>query len=241
MTSHGAASDAGEMKGKVGSTMANSSSTARLPHERGLGAMAGSAPATRVKTAPEYDLVRFSLRPNPKFLRCLALYPDDPARRPAVRAMIVPGSLEDELFLVGRYIKPNLQLEMFTIEHSQLLTDGVVDPSFRNFGLAWYHTSLQVNENGVLSAHVRAVLLDQFFGLDTRLRLSPIGTFHIGLWFSDPADAAASGFDVNKPAPFSSKERGGPLAMTSVPVAGTGLGPLCTRPSMWLTFANALS
>jgi hypothetical protein len=221
--------------------MGNSSSTTRLAHEQELGAMSGSVPATRVKTAPEYDLVRFSLRPNPKFAKCLAQYPDDPARRPSVRALIVPGSLEDELFLVGRYIKPNLQLEMFTIEHSQLLTDGAFDPSFRSFGLAWYHSHLDVNENGVLSANIRAVLLDQFFGLDTTSRLSPVGTFHIGLWFSDPADAAPSGFDVTKPSPIGGKQRGGPLAMTSVPVAGTGLGPLCTHPSMWLTFANALS
>jgi len=118
--------------------------------------------------------------------------------------------------------------------------DGAVDPSFRNFGVAWYHTHLEVNENGVLSANIRAVLLDQFFGLDASRCLSPTGSFHIGLWFSDSADAAASGF-ATKPAPGGGKERGGPLAMISVPVGGTGLGPLCTHPSMWLTFANCLS
>ena len=221
--------------------MANSSSTALLAHDRDLDAKARRDIAARVKPAPEYDIVRFSLRPNPKFLKCVAQYPGDPTRRPAVRAMIVRGSLEDELFLIGRYIKPNLAFEMFTIEHSQLLPDGTVDPSFRNFGVAWYHSHLEVNQNGVLSANVRAVLLDQFFGLDASRCLSPTGSFHIGLWFSDPADAAASGFDATKPALWSGKERGGPLAMTSVPVPGTGLGPLCTHPSMWLTFANCLS
>jgi hypothetical protein len=220
--------------------MAKSSSTQPLAREV-LRAVTPSVSATSAKAAPEYDTVRFALRPNPKFVRCLAQYPDDPTRTPAVRAMIVRGALEDELFLVGRYIKPNLGLEMFTIEHSQLLADGAVDPSFRHFGLAWHQRHLEVGGNGVLSANARAVLLDQFFGLDARNCASPTGTFHVGLWFSDPADAAPAGFDVNKPAPWSGKERGGPLAMTSVPVAETGLGPLCTHPSMWLTFANCLS
>jgi hypothetical protein len=190
--------------------------------------------------APEYDIVRFGLRPNPKFMQSLAQYPDDPMRRPSARALILRGSLDDELFIVGKYIKPNIRLEVFTVEHSQLLPDGAIDPSFSHFGLAWYQGHLEANENGVLSANIRAVLLDQFFALDARVRLAPAGTFHIGFWFSDPADVGESGPTVSPPIPMGSK-RGGPLAMISVPLAATGLGPLCTHPSTWVSLANCLA
>ena len=184
------------------------------------------------------DIVRFGLRPNPKLLPYLAQYPNDPTRRPAVRGAIVRGSLDDELFLVGRYIKPNLQLELFTVEHSQLLADGAIDPSFRHFGLAWYHSVLEANESGVLSANVRAIFLDQVFGFDAKIRPAQTGTFHIGLWFKDRADVSHDEVRAGEPPPLDDAQRGGPLAMISVPVAATGLGPLCTYPSERSTLAG---
>jgi hypothetical protein len=224
---------------KVGFTMANFSGTAPLP--RALGATPSDALAKRANVAPGLDMVRFELQPNPQFLKCLARYPDDPTRRPSVRAAIVRGSLDDELFLVGKNIKPNLRLELLTVQHTQLRGDGTVDPGFVHFGLAWYQSDLEADDNGVLGLHIRAVLLDQFFGFDAAVSLAPTGTFHVGLWFSDPADVAAAGFDVAKPTPFGKKNRGGPLAMISVPVATTGLGPLCTHPSIWVSLANCHS
>src|SRR5689334_8868686 len=149
---------------------------------------------------PECDIIRFGLRPNPRFLKCLAQYPDDPTRRPSVRGAILRGSLDDELFLVGKNIKPNLRLELFTVEHTQLLPDGAVDPTFRHFGLAWYHSVIEASESGILSVNIRAVLLDQCLGFDAKIRPAPhapAGTFHIGLWFSDPADIARHAGGVN--------------------------------------------
>jgi hypothetical protein len=207
-----------------------SSSTTALP--RALGATQHGARAH----AP--DIVSFALQPNPKFLKCLARYPDDPARPPAVRVAIVRGSLDDELFLVGKHVKPNLKFELFTVEHTQLRADGSVDPSFSHFGLAWYQSDLQADEKGILGAHIRAVLLDQFFGFDAAVSLAPTGTFHVGLWFGDRADVAACGFDVENPTAFDKKHRGGPLAMISAPNAETGLGPLCTHPSIWVSLVN---
>jgi hypothetical protein len=61
--------------------------------------------------------------------------------------------------------------------------------------------------------------------------LKPTNTFHMGFWFNNPADAARCGFDVNKPTPFNGEHRAGPLAMISVPVPPTNLGPLCTSPT----------
>jgi hypothetical protein len=217
--------------------MANSSFIEPLPDEPGLG------PTTRIarvgaNRAYDDDIIRLALRPNPTCLASLAQYPDDPIRMPSVRAVILRGALDDELFLVGKFIKPNLRFEMYTVEHSPLLAGGEVDPSFDHFGLAWYLGHLEACENGVLSANIRAILLDQFFGFDKGVRLAPAGTFHIGLWFADPADVAPRGLDVNRAPSMDGEQRGGPLALVSVPVDATGLGPLCTHPSTWVSLAN---
>ncbi|HMI84178.1 MAG TPA: hypothetical protein VK550_08790 [Polyangiaceae bacterium] len=185
--------------------------------------------AAGVNPPPEQDIVRFAFQPNPKFLKCLAAYPDDPYRQPHVEALVVRGSLNDGLFLSGKYVKPGLKFDMFTVEHSQLLADGTVDPAFANFGLAWYQSDLEANDNGVMKASIRTILLDQIFGFDPAVNLTPTGTFHVGFWFNDPNDAAACGFDVTKPTPFNGEHQAGPLAMISVPEA-SGLGPLCTKP-----------
>jgi hypothetical protein len=216
--------------------MANFSGTP--PLTRALGAPPSSARAGGAKLVLGQDVVSFELQPNPKFLSCLARFPDDPNRRPSVRAAIVRGSLDDELFLVGKNIKPNLPLELFTVEHTPLRTDGTVDPGFSRFGLAWYQSDVEADESGVLGLRIRAVLLDQFFGLDAAVSLAPTGTFHVGLWFGDSADVARSGLDAGKSLPFGKKNGGGPLAMVSVPVAATGLGPLCTHPSIWVSLAK---
>lgn len=215
--------------------MTNSSSTAPLP--RALGASPPSPLASGAHPAHGLDIVSFVLEPNPKLLKCLAQYPDDPKRRPSVRVTVVRGSLDDELFLVGKYIKPNLRFELFTVEHSPLCADASFDAAFRHFGLAWYQSDLEADENGIVGAHIRAVLLDQFFGFDAAISLAPTGTFHVGLWFGDPTDVAGS-FNVEKSTAFGAEHRGGPLAMISVPVAATGTGPLCTHPSIWVGLAN---
>jgi hypothetical protein len=191
-----------------------------------------------VKPPADTDLVQFNFAPNPKFLKCLAAYPDDPKRPPKVQALIVRGDLNDGLFLYGENVKPELKFDMFTVENSQLLADGTVDPHFKNFGLAWYQSDLEANKYGVMRAQIRTILLDQIFGFDPNVQLPPTGTFQVGFWFNNPADAAACGFDVSKPTPFNGEHQAGPLAMISLPDANTGLGPLCTKPDTSTTPAH---
>jgi hypothetical protein len=191
-----------------------------------------------VNPPAEEDIVQFQLHPNPKFIGCLAGYPDDPSRAPTVTVTVVRGDLNDGLFLDGRNIKPNLAFDMFTVEESALLADGTPNPNFQNFGLAWYQSDLEANDHGRMRASIRTILLDQIFGFDPRASLPPTGTFQVGFWFNDPNDAAACGFDVTKPTPFNGEHKAGPLAMISVPDATTGLGPLCTKPDTSVTPAR---
>jgi hypothetical protein len=184
------------------------------------------------------DIVRFNFTANPKFASCLAQYPNDPDRAPAVSAEVVRGELNDGLFLRGRYIKPNLAFDLFTVENSSLLSDGKPDPAFKNFGLAWYQSDLQANSEGEARVSIRTILLDQIFGFDPTVSLPPTGTFEVGFWFNNPDDAAACGFDPTKPTPFNGEHKAGPLAMITLPDATTGLGPLCTKPDTSVTPAR---
>jgi hypothetical protein len=191
-----------------------------------------------VNPPADQDLVKFDLKPNPKFAGCLAAYPDDPKKAPQVSVVVVRGSQNDGLFLSGKNIKAGLQFDMFTVEQSALLADGTPDPAFKNFGLAWYQSDLEASDKGRLYANIRTILLDQIFGFDPRVNLAPTGTFQVGFWFNDPNDASACGFDVTKPTPFNGEHSAGPLAMISVPDATTGLGPLCTKPDTSTTPAH---
>jgi ZU5 domain len=184
------------------------------------------------------DVVSFQFAPNPKFVRCLAQYPDDPARAPHVEATVVRGELNDGLFLKGKYIKPELAFDLFTVQNGALDAAGVPVVGFGGFGLAWYQTDLQAKDNGSMKVQIRTILLDQIFGFDPAFLLPPTGTFEVGFWFNDPNAAVACGFDASAPTPFNGEHRAGPLAMITLPDATTGLGPLCTNPDTSVTPAR---
>jgi hypothetical protein len=194
--------------------------------------------AAGVNPPASTDVVHLTFKPNPKFASCLAAHPGDASNAPSVEADVVRGSLNDGLFLRGRNIKPGLQFDLFTVEHSSLRADGTPDPSFTNFGLAWYQSDLEAQSSGSMHATIRTILLDQIFGFDPSVNLPPTSTFEVGFWFNDPQDAVACGFDATKPTPFNGEHHAGPLAMITVPDATTGLGPLCTKPDTSVTPAR---
>ena len=173
----------------------------------------------------------FDLSLNPKFVNCLAKYPNDPSRRPTASVEVEKGNLNDRLTLHVHNIKPNLAFDLFTVQRSTLDAQGKPISPAPSFGLAWYQSDVQAGDNGNGNVRIQTVLADQIFGVNVdQSPPQPINTFHIGFWFNDPNDAAACGFDVSKPTPFNGEHHAGPLAMISVPDATTGLGPLCLNP-----------
>jgi hypothetical protein len=171
----------------------------------------------------------FNLTANPAFVNCLARFPGDPARQPVATVTITRGNLNDTLVLKAKNIKPKLSFDLFTVQHSNLLANGTVDPNFVNFGLAWYQSDIEVTSGGTARVKIQTVLLDQIFGFDPASGLAPTNTFHVGFWFNDPADAAGCGFVGTTP--FNGTHDAGPLAMISLPDPGTNLGPLCFNPN----------
>jgi hypothetical protein len=169
---------------------------------------------------------------NPTLLPCLAKNPsaDDPRKLPQAAVELERGELNDTLRLHLRNIKPGLAFDLFTVQRSNKLANGSPDGSFKNFGLAWYQTDVQADDDGTAEVTIRTILLDQIFGFDADSGLAPTNTFHVGFWFNNPNDAAPCGFDVTHPTPFNGDHSAGPLAMISLPDANTGLGPLCRNP-----------
>jgi len=177
----------------------------------------------------------FKLTAVPQFLDCIW---DNSGYAPSATVKVTRQQQNDVLTLSVQHIKPGLQFDLFTLQRSNLLANGTLDPNFTNFGLAWYQSDLDITANGTGTANLRTILLDQIFGFDPDVSLTPTNTFHVGFWFNNPNDAAACGFNPQTPTPFNGEHSAGPAAMISVPNATTGLGPLCTSPNLSTTPAS---
>ena len=173
----------------------------------------------------------FQLVPNPKFVRCLARFPDDPSRPPTADVFVTRGKLNDTMRLQLKNIQPGLGFDLFTVQNSTFKADGTPNGSSSR-GLAWYQSDIEVGSGGTASVEIQTILFDQIFGFDPDVSLAPTNTFHVGFWFDTPDDVVnclAPG-DSNPPTPFNGEHNAGPLAMISLPDADSGLGPLCTNP-----------
>jgi hypothetical protein len=181
------------------------------------------------------DEISFNLVANPKFSQCLG---NDPYNPPSAKVTVGRGTANDVMIVELRNFKPGAAFDLFTIQRTNLTSDGNADPDFKgSFGLAWYQSDIHVGSDGKAEAVVKSILLDGIFGFDAdplpgsttgATLVPPTHTFHVGFWFDKPEDAAACGFDPSKPTPFNSEHKAGPNAMISVPDPVSGQGPLLT-------------
>jgi hypothetical protein len=179
--------------------------------------------------AGDQNRVHFQLFANPTFARCLARFPDDPSRPPRADVTVTRGRLNDILRMELHDIKPNLSFDLFTVQRSAFKADGSPDPNAPNRGLAWYQSDVEVDRTGSGTVEIRTILLDQIFGFDPIVGLTPTNTFHVGFWFDSPDEVTDCVADSPQ-TPFNGDHTAGPLAMISLPDAQSGLGPLCTSP-----------
>lgn len=192
----------------------------------------------QLRAADGPDEISFKLTPNPKFSQCMVGDPQAPP--PSAKVTVSRGTANDVMIVELTNFKPNSAFDLFTIQRSNLKSNGAPDPDFKTFGLAWYQSDIHVGADGKAEAVVKSILLDGIFGFDAdpipgsvtgAPLVPPTHTFHVGFWFDDPKDAAACGFDPSKPTPFNSEHKAGPNAMISVPDVVTGQGPLSTTGS----------
>jgi hypothetical protein len=171
------------------------------------------------------DETTFGMFPQTSLLNCMK--PSPGARTPEVSVEVERGDLNDRATVELHGFKPNLDFDLFTIQHSPQTATGAADVN-PSVGLAWYQSDLHVSTDGSGEARVRTVLLDQIFGVDKDVALAPTNTFHLGFWFNNPADAQRCGFTGSTP--FNGEHHAGPLAFVTRPNRTTNLGPLCTDP-----------
>lgn len=189
----------------------------------------GSGSQASAQSAPSAppNAITFQMFPAAKFIPCMAARP---GITPTVRVSVVRGRLNDRMTVMLQGFKPGLQFDLFTVENSNQNADGTPVQGFSTFGMAWYQTDVQP---GVVT--INTILLDQIFGFDPLVNLKPTNTFHVGMWFNNPADAAPCNNGVEIVTPFNGDHRAGPLAFISRPNALTRLGPLCTNPDLATT------
>jgi hypothetical protein len=167
----------------------------------------------------------FRLFPQTAFLDCVKPYSGAPT--PQVTVKVQRQDLNDRATIELKGFKPNLNFDLFTIQHSPQTATGTPDAN-QSVGMAWYQSDLHVESNGSGRATIRTILLDQIFGVDKDVALAPTNTFNLGFWFNNPADAGHCGF--TGVTPFNGEHKAGPLAFVTRPDAVTALGPLCTDP-----------
>jgi len=171
------------------------------------------------------DQTTFRMFPQSSLLDCLK--PSSSSPSPEVFVRVTRHELNDTAKIYLRGFKPNLNFDLFTIQHSPQTATGTPDAN-PSVGMAWYQSDLHVDRHGDGEAKIRTILLDQIFGVDKDVALPPTNTFHLGFWFNDPADAGRCGFTGSTP--FNGEHTAGPLAFVTRPNATTNLGPLCTDP-----------
>jgi hypothetical protein len=187
-------------------------------------ALAGSVGVAAAANSKPNE-TRFAMFAQSAQLPCLR--PNPYAPEPQVTVRVNRHNLNDTADIDLRGFKPNLDFDLFTIQHSPQTATGTPDAN-PSVGMAWYQSDLHVNGDGTGHAHIRTVLLDQIFGVDKDVNLPPTNTFHMGFWFNSPADAQQCGFTGSTP--FNGEHQAGPLAFVTRPDAHTNLGPLCTDP-----------
>ena len=175
--------------------------------------------------------VEFDLHPNPKFIACLGA---TGGPTPTAHVTVRRNKRNETLVIEGNNLRPGLGFDLFTVEKTNLLSDGEANTAFNgSFGLAHYQSDLKADRQGHFKATIRSILLDGIFSFDPDVVLAPVNTYHVGFWFDNPNDANANGciFDPTKATPFNEIHNAGPVAMVSVPDVTTNLGPLCTNPN----------
>ena len=154
--------------------------------------LAGSAGiAMAASSKPEQT--KFSMFPQPAFVNCVKPNPgladargdgEGGARRPQRHAR--PSTCTG--------FKPNLDFDLFTIQHSPQTATGAPDAEPERRARVVPVRPARRARTASGQAKIRTILLDQIFGVDKDVALAPTNTFHLGFWFNNPADAQRCGF-----------------------------------------------
>jgi len=157
----------------------------------------------------EVTVKNITLHPNPKFLSCLSVAGARGADRYGSR-----DSRRSERYLGRR--RQEFQTR-FGVRHvhgaaEQSKAERNGGSGFTNFGMAWYQSDIETDDEGSFTTTIKTILLDQIFGFDPdQSNPAPINTFHLGFWFTiQRCERDGCTFDVTHPTPFNGEHNAGP-------------------------------
>jgi hypothetical protein len=133
------------------------------------GAATGGAGGAQARSATASSF-SFALKPSsPAITACLP--------KAGGHVTITPGALNDVMKVNLRGMPPNTGFDLFVIQQPTA-----------PFGVSWYQSDIQTNDNGFGSATVRGIFDAETFSVSPggTTTFSPTHQFHLGVWFNDP-------------------------------------------------------
>jgi hypothetical protein len=124
----------------------------------------------------------------------------------------------EEMTVVAQRLPPNTDFDLFVIQLPNA-----------PFGLSWYQGDLETNANGVgVGVFIGRFSIETFIvapgtgaapvvhavDASTNPETDPVHTYHLGLWFNSPADAARAGCP-NAETPFNGDHTAGIQALST--------------------------
>ena len=94
------------------------------------------------------------------------------------RATITPGTLNDTMTVSLHGMPANSDFDLFVIQQPTA-----------PFGVSWYQSDIQANDNGFGSATVRGIFDNETFSVSPggTTTFAPTHQYHLGVWFNDPS------------------------------------------------------
>ena len=93
----------------------------------------------------------FHLFPNKAFKSCFT----NAGSTAKVDVTVTRGARRDSMVVTMSGFKPGLDFDLFTVQNSPQKADGTANPSFTNFGLAWYQSDIHVKDDGTATAAIK--------------------------------------------------------------------------------------
>ena len=135
-----------------------------------LGPAAASSSAASPGRARAASSFSFKLVASPNLAACLP--------QAGGNATITTGSLNDTMKVSIHGMPANAGFDLFVIQQP-----------LAPFGVSWYQTDVQANQDGTGSATVRGVFDVETFSVSPggTTTFAPTHQYHLGLWFNDPS------------------------------------------------------
>jgi hypothetical protein len=172
-------------------------------------ASATSSPTPRASSGP------FSFTLQPSSANIAACLP-----HAGGRVTITPGSQNDRMHVSVHGMPRNAGFDLFVIEQPAA-----------PFGVSWYQTDIQANDEGNGSATVRGIFDRETFSVSPggTTTFAPTHQFHLGLWFNNPNTPFRLGCEPGAPAPivtpFNGEQHAG-IQVLNTAQFPVGAGPL---------------